>query len=62
MNPTLKEIYSLAFYQWPFVAAAYALIWVGLVAYVGFAWNRVSKVEREVAVLEESLARRSAQS
>lgn len=58
MNPTLKEIYSLAFYQWPYVAAAYALLWVGLLAYVGMAWRRVSKVEAEVKVLEESMARR----
>lgn len=59
MNPTLKEIYSLAFSQWPYVAGAYAVLWVALVAYVGFAWRRVNAVERQIEVLESALARRS---
>jgi CcmD family protein len=60
MNETLKEIYSLAFTQWPLVAAAYAVIWVGLMVYVGFAWRRVADVERQVNALEEAVARRNA--
>jgi CcmD family protein len=60
MNETLKEIYSLAFTQWPLVAAAYAVIWVGLLVYVGFAWRRVADVEKQVVALEEAVARRNA--
>ena len=60
MNGTLKEIYSLALSQWPLVAAAYAVIWVGLMAYVAFAWRRVADVEKQVVALEEAIARRNA--
>ena len=60
MNETLKEIYSLAFTQWPLVAGAYALIWVGLMVYVAMAWRRVSDVEKQVVALEEAVARRVA--
>ena len=60
MNETLKEIYSLAFTQWPLVAAAYAIIWVGLMVYVAMAWRRVSDVEKQVVALEEAVARRAA--
>ena len=60
MNGTLKEIYSLALSQWPLVAAAYAVIWVGLMTYVAFAWRRVADVEKQVVALEEAIARRNA--
>ena len=60
MNETLKEIYSLALTQWPLVAGAYAIIWIGLMVYVAFAWRRVADVEKQVVALEEAVARRAA--
>ena len=59
MNPTLKEVYSLVLTQWPFVAAAYALLWTGLIVYVGLAFGRLRKLSKQVEVLEAAVARRS---
>ena len=59
MDATLKEIYSLVLTQWPLVAGAYALLWAGLIAYVGFALKRMRALERQVEVLEAALARRA---
>jgi hypothetical protein len=59
MNPTLEEIYSLVLTQWPLVAGAYALLWAGLVVYVGLALKRLNGLGRQVEVLEAALARRS---
>ncbi len=58
MNPTLKEIYSLVLTQWPLVAGAYALLWAGLVVYVGFALKRLSALGKQLEVLESAMARR----
>lgn len=59
MDQSLKEVYSLVLPQAPFVIAAYGILWAALVVYVGLVFRRLSRVEREVAVVEESLARRS---
>lgn len=59
MNPTLKEVYSLVLTQWPLVAAAYALLWAGLIVYVGLAFGRLRKLSKQVEVLEAAVARRS---
>lgn len=61
MNETLKEVYSLVLTQWPLVAGAYALLWVGLVGYVGFALKRLNGLSKELEVLEAAIARRSAE-
>ena len=58
-DPTLKEIYSLVLAQWPLVAGAYALLWLGLVVYVGFALRRLKGLSKQVEVLEAALARRA---
>ncbi|HSQ22625.1 MAG TPA: hypothetical protein VLQ52_07515 [Coriobacteriia bacterium] len=59
MNPTLKEIYDLVLQQWPLVAGAYALLWAGLVVYVGFALKRLNGLGKQVEVLEAALQRRA---
>lgn len=61
MDATLKEVYSLVLTQWPLVAIAYALLWVGMVGYVAFALKRLNGLSRQVEVLEAALARRSAE-
>lgn len=60
MNPTLKEVYSLVLTQWPLVAGAYALLWAGMVVYVGMAVNRLKGLSKQIEVLEAAVARRQA--
>lgn len=59
MNPTLEEVYSLVLTQWPLVAGAYALLWAGMVLYVGMALKRLNALSRQLEVLEAAVARRS---
>ena len=58
MNPTLKEVYSLVLTQWPLVAGAYALLWAGMVLYVGMALKRLNGLGKQLEVLEAAVARR----
>jgi CcmD family protein len=44
-----------------YVAAAYAIIWVAVVVYVIYAARRVSGLERQVRLLNETLDRREAE-
>ncbi|MHB1135328.1 MAG: hypothetical protein ACYCXR_06480 [Coriobacteriia bacterium] len=60
MNPTLKEVYSLVLTQWPLVAGAYALLWAGMVVYVGMAISRLKGLSKQIEVLEAAVARRQA--
>jgi len=60
MDPVLQEIYKTVLDAAPFVLAAYALLWVGLFGFVFFVLRRVTKVERELAVVEEAMERRGA--
>jgi hypothetical protein len=59
MDPTLNEVYSLVLTQWPLVAGAYALLWVGMVVYVGLALKRLNGLGKQVEVLEQAIARRT---
>ena len=61
MDPTLEEVYSLVLTQWPLVAGAYALLWTGLIVYVGMALKRLNGLGKQVEVLEAAIARRSAE-
>jgi len=61
MDATLKEVYSLVLTQWPLVAGAYALLWAGLVVYVGLALKRLNGLGKQVEVLEAALERRNAE-
>jgi len=61
MDPTLEEVYSLVLTQWPLVAGAYALLWAGLMAYIGFALKRMNGLSKQLEALEASLERRSAE-
>ncbi len=42
----------------PFVFAAYAFVWLALVAYVFLLWRRLGRVERELADVNAKLANR----
>jgi len=58
MDETLREVYDLVLQQWPLVAAAYAVLWATLVIYIGLVLRRLGGIEKEMAVLEEAVARR----
>jgi hypothetical protein len=57
MDPVLQEIYSTVLDAAPYVIAAYVLLWVGL--FVAFVLIRIGRVEKEVAVLEDSVEQRT---
>jgi CcmD family protein len=59
MDPVLQEIYSTVLDAAPYVIAAYVLLWVGLFGYVAFVLIRIGRVEKEVAVLEDSVEQRT---
>ena len=42
----------------PLVFAAYAFVWIALVAYVFFLWQRLSRVEKELAAITARLEQR----
>jgi hypothetical protein len=60
MDPTLKEVYKFVLQTWPLVAGAYAILWLGLMAFIGFALKRVSGLGKQLEVLEAAIARRNA--
>lgn len=60
MDPILKDIYSLVMPAAPYVIAAYGILWISLVVYVGLVWRRLAGLEREMRVLEEAVEARNA--
>lgn len=60
MDPILAEIYSTIIPSAPYLIAAYALIWVVLLAYVVVIARGQKKAEAQMALLEEALAERLA--
>ena len=59
-DPMNMEIYRLVLADAPYVIGAYAILWLALMAYVGMVFRRLMRLEKEVAVLEESMERRTA--
>lgn len=58
MNPILSDIYSTVIPSAPFIIAAYAILWLALLAYVIKVVLDLKKTEAQMAVLEETLAKR----
>jgi CcmD family protein len=58
MDPVLQQIYSLVMPQLPYVIGAYAVLWVGLMVYVSLVLSRLSKLERQLVLVEETVAKR----
>ena len=58
MDPVLQEIYKTVLDAAPFVIAAYTLLWIGLFGFVFLVLRRVTRVERELTVVEQALERR----
>ncbi|MCI2241557.1 CcmD family protein [Adlercreutzia faecimuris] len=60
MNPILADIYSTILPSAPYVIAAYALLWVALLAYVLVIARGQKRAEAQLMLLEEALADRQA--
>ncbi|TGY74320.1 hypothetical protein E5332_02995 [Enterorhabdus sp. NM05_H27] len=56
MNPMLAEIYSTILPSAPYIIAAYALLWVALLAYVLIIFRGTKKAEAQLMLLEEAVA------
>jgi len=60
MNPILADIYSTILPSAPYIIAAYALLWVALLAYVLIIFRGTKKAEAKLMLLEEAVADRAA--
>lgn len=60
MNAVLVEIYSTVIPSAPYVIAAYALVWVAVLAYVIIIMRGQKKAEAQMTLIEEALADRDA--
>ena len=61
MDPTNAELYKLVLPDFPYVVAAYGVLWLALVGYVSLVLTRLMRLEKQIAIVEESCARRDAQ-
>lgn len=59
MDATNIELYRLVIADAPYVIAAYAVLWIALIVYITMVLRRLMRLEKEMAVLEESSTRRS---
>jgi hypothetical protein len=59
MDPILAEIYSTVLTAAPYVIGAYALMWCALLVYVLIVTLGLKRTERQMAALEEALAKPS---
>ena len=57
-DPTNTELYALVLKDAPYVIAAYAFIWLALMAYIATIMRRMIKLEREVDVLQDVVERK----
>ena len=62
MDPTNAELYKLVLPDAPYVVAAYAVLWIALIGYVSLVLTRLMRLEKEMHLVEESVARRDAKS
>lgn len=58
MDAVTKEIFSQVAPALPYVIAVYAVLWVGLMVYVGLTLSRLGKLEKHLALVEEAFAKR----
>lgn len=60
MNPILADMYATVIPSAPFIIAAYAIVWIALLAYVAFVVRGLKKTEAQMRILEEAVARKEA--
>jgi len=58
IEATNTELYDLVLKDAPYVIAAYGLLWLALCGYVTFMLGRMLKMDKEVSLLEDALARK----
>lgn len=58
MNPVLSQIYSLVVPSLPYVLGAYGVLWFGLMVYVSVTLTRLGRLERQLTLVEETMAKR----
>ena len=58
MNAIQAEIYQLVVPSMPYILAAYGILWLGLMLYVGVVLMRLGKLEKQLALVEEACAKR----
>jgi CcmD family protein len=59
IDPGLQQIYADIMPNMPYLLAAYAVLWLGLLGYVGLALRRLGKLEKQLAIVEEAVAKRA---
>lgn len=59
METTAVSAFSEVSKAAPYVIGAYALLWASLVVYIGLVMRRLGRLEAEVKVVEDAVARRS---
>jgi CcmD family protein len=58
MDPVMQQIYQLVVPSLPYVIAAYGVLWLGLMVYVVVVMSRLGRLEKQLALVEEALAKR----
>jgi CcmD family protein len=58
MDPVLQQIYQLVQPSLPYVIGAYGVLWLGLMVYVAAVMSRLGKLEKQLALVEEAIAKR----
>jgi CcmD family protein len=58
LNETNIELYRLVIADAPYVIAAYSVLWIALIVYITMVLRRMMRLEKEMAVLEETATRR----
>lgn len=56
MNSVLVEIYSTIIPSAPYIIAAYALLWAGLLLWLFLQFTKQKKLSQQLTLLEEELA------
>jgi len=59
VDPTNIELYRLALHDAPYVIAAYGILWAAFVVYVTMVLRRITRLEKEVTLLEEAVERKA---
>ena len=57
MDAVTKEIFALVSPSLPYVIGVYATLWAGLMIYVGVTLSRLGRLERQLALVEDAMAK-----
>jgi CcmD family protein len=58
MQTTALDAFSAVSGMAPYVIAAYTLIWATMVVFVALTFRRLTRLEKELAVVEDAVERR----